>query len=132
MTLAACMWGARRLEHRGTAALDTPLRPNERKSLRCDHVAAVVGAIESTAITYCYARGKWLYVCFRLSCRSTIGRMFVSRPSCLAMFHGKKIAAGSRGRVFAPVREARAKRPGDFIPSGRASGRRRSFSIIYR
>jgi hypothetical protein len=48
--------------HRGTAALDTPLRPNERKSLRCDHVAVVVGATESTAITYCYARGKWLYV----------------------------------------------------------------------
>jgi hypothetical protein len=48
--------------HTRTATLDTPLRPNERKSLRCDHVAVVVGAIESTAIAYCYVHGRWLYV----------------------------------------------------------------------
>jgi hypothetical protein len=48
--------------HRRTAALDTPLSPNERKSLRCDHVAVVVGATESTAIAYCYVHGRWLYV----------------------------------------------------------------------
>ena len=48
--------------HRRTVALDRPLSPNERKSLRCDHVAVVVGAIESTAIAYCYVHGRWLYV----------------------------------------------------------------------
>ncbi len=44
--------------------LDSPLEPNERESLRCDHAAVVVGATESTGIANCYVKGRWLYVWF--------------------------------------------------------------------
>jgi hypothetical protein len=45
-----------------TEALDGPLKPTERQSLRCTHAAVVVGATESTGIVYCYANKRWLHV----------------------------------------------------------------------
>jgi hypothetical protein len=48
--------------HTRVGDLENPLKPNERQSLRCDHAAAVVGAIESTGIANCYVKGRWLYV----------------------------------------------------------------------
>lgn len=48
--------------HTRTEALDGPLEPNERKSLRCRRSAVIVGATESTGIAYCYVNARWLYV----------------------------------------------------------------------
>jgi len=48
--------------HTRTEALDGPLEPTERQSLRCSHAAVIVGATESTAIAYCYANKRWLHV----------------------------------------------------------------------
>jgi hypothetical protein len=47
---------------RRTDALDGPLEPNERQSLRCSHSGIEVGATESTGIVYCYGNRRWLYV----------------------------------------------------------------------
>jgi hypothetical protein len=48
--------------HRRSEALDGPLEPTERQSLRCGHTGLIVGATESTGIVYCYVNGQWLYV----------------------------------------------------------------------
>lgn len=48
--------------YKRTPALDGPLEPNERQSLRCSHTGLVVGATESTAIVYCFASKRWFYV----------------------------------------------------------------------
>ena len=45
-----------------TPAAEGPLKPGERKSMRCAHEGVVVGATESTAIVYCLLNGKWFYV----------------------------------------------------------------------
>lgn len=45
-----------------TKARNTPLGLGERQSLDCPHWAARVGAIESTAIVYCFKDGQWLHV----------------------------------------------------------------------
>ena len=45
-----------------TEALDGPVEPDERTSLRCDQTAVIVGATESTGIAYCYVKTRWLYV----------------------------------------------------------------------
>jgi len=50
--------------HMRFEALDGPLRPNERRSLRCPSAAVIVGATESTGIAYCYIHAQWLYVWF--------------------------------------------------------------------
>ena len=48
--------------HSRTSALDRRLQPDERKSLKCDNAAVIVGATESTTIAYCYLNHRWLYV----------------------------------------------------------------------
>jgi len=45
-----------------TPAADGPLESGERKSMTCGNDGVVVGATESTAIVYCFLRGKWFYV----------------------------------------------------------------------
>jgi hypothetical protein len=50
--------------HRTSRALDASFHHNERRSLRCPSAAVIVGAIESTVITYCYIHAQWLYVWF--------------------------------------------------------------------
>jgi hypothetical protein len=48
--------------HRREEPLEGPLAPNERSSLRCEHVAVIVGTSEATGIVYCYVSKRWLHV----------------------------------------------------------------------